>query len=51
MPLLAAYALTRHEPREPRRLYGRRAAMLDRLMREYESSERNEAARNAAPGD
>jgi deoxyhypusine synthase len=51
MPLLAAYALTRHEPREPKRLYGRRAEMLDRLMREYESSERNEAARNAAPGD
>jgi deoxyhypusine synthase len=51
MPLLAAYALTRHQPREPKRLYGRRAEMLDRLMREYESSERNEAARNAAPGD
>jgi deoxyhypusine synthase len=51
MPLLAAYALTRHEPREPRRLFRRRAEMLDRLVREYESSERNEAARNAAPGD
>jgi deoxyhypusine synthase len=51
MPLLGAYALTRHQPREPKRLYRRRAEMLDRLVHEYESSERNEAARNAAPGD
>jgi deoxyhypusine synthase len=51
MPLLAAYALTRHEPREPRRLFRRRAEMLDRLVREYESSERNEAVRDAAPSD
>src|SRR5690606_8263377 len=27
MPLLAAYALTRHQPREPKRLYRRRAEM------------------------
>jgi deoxyhypusine synthase len=34
-PLLAAYALTRHEPRKLRRLYDRREAMLDRLRADY----------------
>jgi deoxyhypusine synthase len=34
-PLLAAYALDRHEPRAPRRLYDRRGDMLDRLRRDY----------------
>ncbi|MGH7500386.1 MAG: homospermidine biosynthesis protein [Longimicrobiales bacterium] len=48
MPLLAAYALTRHERREPKRLFQRRAEMLDRLITEYEQSERNEAARSGA---
>jgi deoxyhypusine synthase len=44
MPLLAAYALTRHAPREPKRLLRRRGAMLERIVTEYEASERNEAA-------
>jgi deoxyhypusine synthase len=38
LPLLTAYALARHEPREPRRLFRRRAELLDRLKREYEAA-------------
>jgi deoxyhypusine synthase len=34
-PLLTAYALTRHEPRQLRRLYDRRESMLDRLRSDY----------------
>jgi deoxyhypusine synthase len=34
-PLLAAYALTRHDPRPLRRLYDRREAMLDRLRADF----------------
>jgi deoxyhypusine synthase len=48
MPLLAAYALTRHEPREPKRLYRRLDAMMERLVTEYEGSERNEAVQARA---
>jgi len=48
LPLLTAYALTKHEPREPKRLYRRRMEMLDRLKAEYANSERNEAVREAA---
>jgi len=48
MPLLAAHALTRHAPREPKRLFRRRAAMMERIVGEYEKSERNEAARQRA---
>jgi deoxyhypusine synthase len=44
LPLLAAYALSRHEPREPKRLYRRRDQMLQRLQDEYAQSARNEAA-------
>jgi deoxyhypusine synthase len=44
LPLLTAYALSRHEPREPKRLYGRRDEMLQRLKDEYAQSSRNEAA-------
>lgn len=44
LPLLTAYALTRHEPREPKRLYRRRSEMLQRLKDEYARSARNEAA-------
>jgi deoxyhypusine synthase len=44
MPLLAAYALSRHKPRTPRRLFRRREEMLERLRSEYEASDRNEAA-------
>ncbi len=35
LPLLAAYALARHEPRPPRRLYARRAELMSRLEEEY----------------
>jgi deoxyhypusine synthase len=48
MPLLAAYALGRHKPRQPKRLFRRRKEMLDRLMSEYASSSRNEAAQEKA---
>jgi deoxyhypusine synthase len=37
-PLLAAYALARHAPRPLRRLYGRRIAMMERLISEYRAS-------------
>jgi deoxyhypusine synthase len=43
LPLLGAYALARHEPREPKRLFKRREQMMDRLVKEYDESERNEA--------
>jgi deoxyhypusine synthase len=48
MPLMTAYALSRHEAREPKRLFARRAAMLEKLTAEYEASARNEAASNRA---
>ena len=48
MPLLAAYALGKHKPREPKRLYKRRAEMMKRLVSEYELSERNESRQDAA---
>ncbi len=48
LPLLAAYALARHEPREPKRLLRRREAMLERLAAEYERSSRNEAVQERA---
>jgi deoxyhypusine synthase len=48
MPLLAAHALSRHAPREPKRLFRRRAEMMERLTTEYERSERNEAAKQRA---
>ena len=35
MPLLTAYALTRHEPRRLRRLFDTREEMLGRLRRDY----------------
>ncbi len=48
LPLLAAYALERHGPRAPKRLFRRRDEMMQRLVSEYESSERNEAAQERA---
>jgi deoxyhypusine synthase len=51
LPLLTAYALDRHPPREPRRLYRRRVQMLQRLMDEYAASSRNEAAQERARHD
>jgi deoxyhypusine synthase len=44
LPLFTAYALSRHDPREPKRLYRRRDEMLQRLKDEYARSSRNEAA-------
>ena len=38
LPLLTAYARARHEPRELRRLYGRREAMMQRLVDEYRAA-------------
>jgi deoxyhypusine synthase len=38
LPLLTAYALARHAPRPLKRLYGRRAAMMDRLLTEYRAA-------------
>jgi deoxyhypusine synthase len=46
LPLLTAYALDRHEPREPRRLYDRREEMYDRLVAAY-----REKAGSRAPGE
>ena len=43
LPLLAAYALGKHEPRKPKRLFKKRKEMMQRLVSEYERSERNEA--------
>jgi deoxyhypusine synthase len=48
MPLLGAYALGKHAPREPKRLFKRRAEMMQRLVSEYELSERNEAKQDQA---
>jgi len=35
LPLLTSYAHARHKPRPLRRLYAKRRAMMDRLLREY----------------
>jgi deoxyhypusine synthase len=40
LPLITAYALARHEPREPRRLFDRREEFMNLLKSEYEKSER-----------
>jgi deoxyhypusine synthase len=48
MPLLAAYALAKHEPRAPKRLFGRRQEIMQRLIDEYERSERNETMQERA---
>ena len=48
LPLLTAYALSRHKPREPKRLFSRREEIMARLVDEYRLSARNEAAQEAA---
>jgi len=35
LPLLTHYALANHKPRKPKRLYDRRAALMEALVREY----------------
>lgn len=46
LPLLAGYALSRHAPREPKRLYQRRAEMLEAL-----GAERERAAAEGEAGE
>ncbi|HUP88990.1 MAG TPA: deoxyhypusine synthase [Longimicrobiales bacterium] len=48
LPLLTAYGLGRHKPREPKRLFKRRAQMMQRLIDEYNLSERNESRQQEA---
>src|SRR4029434_10446588 len=38
LPLIAAYALSRHKPRKPRRLYERREEFMSLLLSEYRKS-------------
>jgi deoxyhypusine synthase len=40
LPLITAYALTRHEPRAPKRLYDRREEFMTLLRAEYQKSKR-----------
>ncbi|HVF57008.1 MAG TPA: deoxyhypusine synthase [Pyrinomonadaceae bacterium] len=40
LPLITAYALARHEPRELKRLYDRRGELMDLLKAEYQKSKR-----------
>jgi deoxyhypusine synthase len=40
LPIITAYALARHEPREPKRLYDRRGEFMGLLLSEYEKSKR-----------
>jgi deoxyhypusine synthase len=40
LPLITAYALGRHEPREPKRLYQRREEFMELLLSEFEKSSR-----------
>ncbi|HSK74507.1 MAG TPA: deoxyhypusine synthase family protein, partial [Pyrinomonadaceae bacterium] len=40
LPIITAYALTRHEPREPKRLYDRREEFMNLLQKEYDKSTR-----------
>jgi deoxyhypusine synthase len=40
LPVITAYALSRHEPRTPKRLFDRRQEFMNLLMTEYERSTR-----------
>lgn len=40
LPIITAYALAKHKPREPRRLYDRRTEFMDLLLSEYHKSSR-----------
>jgi len=40
LPLITAYALARHEPRPPKRLYEHRQESMELLLREYKKSKR-----------
>ena len=49
LPILTAYALNRREPRPLKRLYGKRAEMMERLVSEYRAAKerRNQRAQKA----
>jgi len=40
LPIIAAYALERHKPRVPKRLYERRGEFMELLLAEYQKSQR-----------
>lgn len=40
LPIITAYALAKHKPREPKRLYDRRAEFMNLLLTEYKKSKR-----------
>ena len=40
LPIITAYALAKHKPRPPRRLYGRREEFMNLLLSEYQKSNR-----------
>src|SRR6478672_894778 len=40
LPIITAYALARHEPRQPKRLYDRREEFMQLLIKEYDKSTR-----------
>ena len=40
LPILTAYALAKHKPRPPRRLYERREEFMELLLKEYKKSKR-----------
>ena len=40
LPIITAYALAKHKPRKPRRLYQRREEFMQLLMDEYQRSKR-----------
>ncbi len=40
LPIMTAYALARHEPRKPKRLYERREEFMNLLLTEYRKSKR-----------
>ena len=40
LPLISAYALAKHKPRKPRRLYQRREEFMNLLLSEYQKSSR-----------
>ena len=40
LPIITAYALARHKPREPKRLYDQRDAAMQLLLSEYKKSKR-----------
>src|SRR5882672_5441820 len=40
LPIITAYALAKHKPRPPRRLYERREEFMNLLLREYRKSKR-----------